>query len=134
MYYVSQEVAMTTWIRLFLVAILATLTTACAIPMGRGTLYIGGITDAVTVTNNLPYPCDLFRNGDYLNIMTVGGTGRVPFGISSPNMLISCKAFEMLGGRKRYIGITERTFSPGMYTGTQQSWIIDYIQPPRRSF
>lgn len=125
---------MTTWIRFILVAILATLTTACAIPMGRGTLYIGGITDAVTVTNNLTVPCDLYRNGEYLNPISVGGTGRVQFGLSSPNMLLSCKAFEVVSGQKRYLGLTERTFTPSTYQGYQQSWVIDFIQPPRRLF
>lgn len=121
---------MTTLMRLFFLAILAMLTTACAIRTGRGTFYVGGVTDQVIVTNNTRVPCDLYRNGERLNPISPGGTGRVGFGLATPNMHLACKAFDYRNGERYSLGIAEAYFTPNAYSGYQQSWTISWYNPP----
>ena len=119
------------------VIIVLALVVASAISTGCAAkgIVVGGSLQKVVVTNNSTIPCQLYRDGEAVGVLSVGETARVGFRLSRRQMLLQCKVFEANGGsRPVYRGVAERMFSTGFYSHDVQSWIITHIQVSRRPY
>jgi hypothetical protein len=103
---------------------------ACSIQLKNGRrVNFGTSLQQVLVTNNLRTPCILSRNGEELGVLSVGETAPVLFpGIS--NMVITCKAYALEGGERKYIGYWSQTFYPGYDAFEKRDVVISYVQRP----
>lgn len=106
----------------------------CAIRMTKGTLYVFGASQYVDVSNNTPYFGDVERNGELYSTINPGSSVEIYWGLMAPNLVIRFKAYELVNGQKRYVGMDERTFYPNSYVGHRDTWVVDYVRVVRRSF
>jgi hypothetical protein len=120
--------------KIFLLFVAVAMTTACAIPLGKGrVLYPMGRPEGVLVTNATRDHGDLFRNGDYLVTIGPGEEMMVNLSFFSQNSILTFKTFVLVDGKKALVGLVSRDFWPrnGSYNELQ-SWEIRRVSPVRR--
>jgi hypothetical protein len=116
---------------LAILVMLVLVSSGCSVTMSGGRMYTFWVTERVTVTNNTGYDGDLERGGMPVATLSVGQSVNVPLGISR-NTLLTFKAFEMDGGQRVYIGLTERSFRSSGRIGETKSWVIQTVRRPQR--
>ena len=115
----------------FLVLVLSTLSTGCAVKVGRGSVfYPFGAPPAVLVTNNTKASCELFSNGNLVGTLVPGDHTRVLLGYSmNANQILTCKGYWVdEAGRKIYVGLAQADARPFLGGQDYQGWVISYYQ------
>jgi len=122
------------FLRFLLVLVVFAMTTACAIPLGKGRVtYPFGHPESVLVTNATRDHGDLFRNGDFLVTIGPGEEEMVNLSFFNQNSILTFKTFVFVDGKKALLGMTTRNFWPRQSGYVEvQNWEIRYVSPVRR--
>ena len=122
-----------TFKKLVLLVSVPILTSACAVPVKGGRVYIFGGPPIVVVTNNMKVPCELTGNGAHLTDLKTGQTYNVEMSYSiDRNTILACKASNLTPhGKSIYLGQASANFRGNSGYNDRQEWVIYSYQPIR---